>query len=197
MCSGINQSENSSDQSEYYLFRGDQYWRLTDVAIAEGYPRSISSGWGGALPSNLDAAFTWNRKGATYLFQNGQYWKYFNQDPAPGYPKSIDEGFPGIPNDIDTVFVWGGNDKIYFTKVEKYWKFDPERKPHVRKGRYPRPIKSWGLPSNLDAALQWINGRTYFFKSGHYWRFEDRSFTLSKASPSYPRSTGPWWFGCS
>ena len=180
--------------NETYVFKDDKYWKLTAEAIAPGYPRKISVDW--SLPSSLDAAFTWHRKGATYFFKGNKYWKYYNTKQAPGYPKLLHEGFPGIPNNVDSVFVWGGNDKIYFTKGDKFWKFDPDRKPHVRKN-YPKPLSLWGaLPSDIDGALQWVNGRTYFFKSGQYWRYDDRTFSISQSLPRFPRNTAQWWFGC-
>ena len=178
-----------------YVFKDDRYWRLTAEAIAPGYPRQVAADWGGLLPPHIDAAFTWQRKQATYIFKGGQYWKYHNMLPAQGYPKDIHEGFPGIPDDIDTAFVWSGNDKIIFMKGAKYWLFDPDRVPHVSKA-YPRPVSSWGIPDNIDGAFQWTNRRTYFFKGDDYWRFDDRRFAISKASPSYPRITATWWFGC-
>ena len=39
-----------------YVFRGNNYWRLTSEAVAEGYPRSVASDWN--LPSTIQAAFT-------------------------------------------------------------------------------------------------------------------------------------------
>jgi len=179
-----------------YVFKGDQYWRLTSEAIAPGYPQQVTSGWGGRLPANIDAALTWEKKGITYIFKGDKYWKYRNMDPLKGYPKFISSGFPGIPDDIDSAFVWSGNDKIYFTKGSKYWKFDPVRVPHVNKRQYPKPISKWGLPGDIDGAFQWNNRRTYFFKSGQYWRFDDRTVRVAKAVPEYPRDTGEWWFGC-
>ena len=97
-----------------YVFRGDNYWRLTSEAVADGFPRAISSDW--SLPPTIQAAFTWRDTGATYLFSGSQYWKFQNMNPAPGYPKDISVGFPGIPSDVDTAFVWSGNNKIYFFK---------------------------------------------------------------------------------
>merc|ERR1711978_362145 len=43
---------------------------------------------------------------------------------------------------------------------------------------------------------QWNNGRTYFFKKGQYWRFNDREFTIDRANPPFPRDASHWWFGC-
>ena len=90
--------------------------------------------------------------------------KFENMRPQRGYPKDVSDGFPGISTGIDAAFVWGGNGKIYFFNVTKYWKFDPERKPHVRSDRYSKSNSLWDIPNNMEAALQWDNGRNYFFK---------------------------------
>jgi len=197
LCSdpGVDAIMRSADGSSY-VFKREQYWKLTKDSVAEGYPRRIADDWPG-LPSELDAAFTWENTGATYFFRGNNYWKFQNRSPAPGYPKTIQEGFPGIPSGVDSAFVWGGNGKIYFTKNDKYWKFDPERNPHVQESHYPKPISEWGLPRNINGAFQWENGLTYFFKGKDYWRFNDRTFNIDTASPSFPRPSGPWWFGCS
>ena len=93
--------------------------------------------------------------------------------------------------------VWAVNKKIYFFKGSQYWKFDPEKSPPVD-ASYPRPISNWeGIPTNLDAAMQYSNEKTYFFKDGKYYRFDDEIFSLDQdANPSFPRETGFWWFGC-
>merc|ERR1719394_2162783 len=116
------------------------------------------------MPSNIDAAFTWHKSKATYFLKGNKYWKFENRRPKAGYPKDIKDGFPGIPTGVDAAFVWGGNGKIYFFKGSQYWRFDPEQSPPVRKG-YPRPISNWeGIPNNIDDAIQYSNGHTYFFK---------------------------------
>ena len=104
--------------------------------MAPGYPRKIAQDWPG-LPSNIDAAFTWQKSKSTYFLKGNKYWKFENRRPQPGYPKDMKDGFPGIPAGLDAAFVWGGNGKIYFFKGSQYWKFDPERKPHVRTDHYP------------------------------------------------------------
>ena len=93
---------------------GPLYWKLTDTAIAPGYPKKISKDWDG-LPSNIDAAFTFSN-GATYVFKATKYWKIVKNKVENGYPKLINKGFPGIPDYIDAAFVWSGNGKIYFFK---------------------------------------------------------------------------------
>jgi matrix metalloproteinase-14 (membrane-inserted) len=42
-----------------------------------------------------------------------------------------------------------------------------------------RPISNWeGIPNDIDDALRYSNGYTYFFKDGNYYRFDDRSFRV-------------------
>lgn len=196
LCKGNLDTIVTTKDDNTYAFYGDQYWKLTDTAIAPGYPRSISDNWDG-LPSNLDAAFTWTN-GKTYFFKGDKYWRYSDVGRLDkGYPKDFSKGFDGIPDNVDSAMVWAVNNKIYFFKGSQYWKFDPDKKPPVSSS-YPRPVSNWeGIPNRLDAALQYKNGKTYFFKDGKYYRFDDDKFHLDEdANPSFPRESGFWWFGC-
>nr|CAD7458499.1 unnamed protein product [Timema tahoe] len=184
----------NSAEGVTYVFKGDNYWKLTADGVAANYPRLITRSWKG-LPGNMDAAFTY-RNGKTYFFKGDQYWRYIGKKMDGEYPKSISEGFTGIPDNLDAAMVWGGNGKIYFYKGSKFWRFDPSQRPPV-KSTYPKPISNWeGIPDNVDAALQYTNGYTYFFKGNAYYRFNDRTFAVDTADPAFPRSAGHWWFGC-
>jgi len=48
----------------------------------------------------------------------------------------------------------------------------------------------------VEATIQYVDGRTYFFKQGQYYKFDDNSISVEQAEPSYPRDSGVWWFGC-
>ncbi|XP_035785461.1 stromelysin-3-like isoform X1 [Anopheles albimanus] len=184
---------NTADGSTY-AFKGNNYYKLTENAVAEGYPKKISEGWPG-LPGNIDAAFTY-KNGKTYFFQGTKYWRYQGRQVDGDYPKEISDGFTGIPDHLDAAMVWGGNGKIYFYKGSKFWRFDPLKRPPV-KSTYPKPISNWeGVPNNIDAALQYTNGYTYFFKDDKYYRFNDRTFTVDQSDPPFPRPTAHWWYGC-
>lgn len=178
-----------------YVFKDRKYWKLTETAVAEGYPRNIAQDWDG-LPGHLDAAFTWTN-GKMYFFKGDRYWRFSaNKKMDKGFPKQLTDGFEGIPNNVDAAFVWGKNDKIYFFKGSQYYKFDPKKNPPVEES-YPRPISNWdGIPNNLDAALQYSNGATYFFRDGQYYRFNEETNAVDTQGQSYPRNTGQWWFGC-
>ena len=185
-----------TEDGSYYVFKGDEYYLLTKDSIAPGYPKKIRDGWQG-LPDDIDAAVTWPGNGKTYFFKGSRYWRFDNQIPSSGYPKSIDKNFPGIPDNLDAAFVWGGNGKIYFFKGRRYWRFDPDDSNRPVSRFYPKDIKLWDLPSNIDGAVQWSNQYTYFFHDGNYYRFNDMRFSIDKGDPNFPRPAGPWWFGCS
>ncbi|CAG0883963.1 unnamed protein product [Darwinula stevensoni] len=79
----------------------------------------------------------------------------------------------------------------------KYWKYNPAGRPPVS-DRYPKPLSYWsGIPADgVDSVVQYVNGYTYFFKDGKYWRFNDGKFEVDAADPPYPRDVAAWWFGC-
>lgn len=78
----------------------------------------------------------------------------------------------------------------------KFWRFDPSQRPPV-KSTYPKLLSNWqGLPDNIDAAFQYTNGYTYFYKDNAYYRFNDRLFAVDPVNPAFPRSTAFWWYGC-
>lgn len=131
------------------------------------------------IADSIDAAFTY-KNGKTYFFKGAQYWRYSDRTMDAGYPKDISDGFTGIPDNVDAAMVWGGNGKIYFYKGSKFWRFDTLKRPPV-KVSYPKPLSNWeGVPDNIDAALQYTNGYTYFFKDNKYYRFNDRTFSVSE-----------------
>jgi hypothetical protein len=97
------------------------------------------------------------------------------------YPKEISDGFTGIPDHLDAATVWTGNGKIYFYKGTKFWRFDPASKPPVR-SNYPKLIKNWqGIPDHINAAVTY-KGYTYFFQDNAYYRFNDRTFSVSSVN---------------
>ena len=113
-----------------------------------------------------------------YFFKGNRYWRFSpNKRLDDGFPKNINDGFEGIPANVDAAFVWGRNDKIYFFKGSNYYKFDPKKNPPVDES-YPRPMSNWdGIPNNIDAALQYSNGNTYFFKNNQYYRSACHEYT--------------------
>ena len=84
------------------------------------------------------------------------------------------------------------SDFLDFSSGDKYWRFDDAV------GRveldYPRDISMWrGIPSDVDAAFQYIDGKTYFFKGKHFWQFDDNSMMVVNLTP---KRIGIHWMQC-
>lgn len=59
---------------------------------------------------------------------------------------------------------------------------------------YPRDISMWrGVPSDIDAAFQYMDGKTYFFKGKYFWQFDDNSMMVVDPSP---KRIGTHWMQC-
>ena len=80
------------------------------------------------------------------------------------YGAIYDFGFPYAIKKIDAALIFGPYRNTYFFVGDEYWRYN-ERYRSMDPG-YPKKISSvWrGVPSNLDAAITWKNGLTYFFK---------------------------------
>ena len=111
---------------------------------------------------------------------------------------------PRSPATRDAAFVHGAGDapNIYFLRGADYWRFDPALREPVG-AYYPLPSGArWGLPparggsggaAGWEGAFRWQNGKTYFFRDGQYYRYNDAEGEVDKG---FPRSTAVWWFGC-
>ncbi|XP_037089082.1 matrix metalloproteinase-16-like [Pollicipes pollicipes] len=179
-----------------YVFKGENYWRLTDKGVEKDYPRKIAEAWDGA-PNNVDAVLTLSGTARIYFFKGSEYWRMTGFKMDAGYPKKISAGFRGIEDNVAAVFQWIPNGKVYFFKGNRYWRYDPKSEPEVASD-YPRPINTWdGIPNNIDSVMTYKNKRTYFFKGNEYYRFDDIDFMVDDSSIPYPRSVAAYWFGCS
>jgi TolB-like protein len=143
-----------------------------------------------AKSSTLSGAVNWGN-GKVYFFRGNQYIRY---DIAagrsdPGYPKPINSGtWPGMiwVDGIDAVVNWG-NGKAYFFRGNQYMRYD------IASDRadpgYPQPINNQTWPgimwtNGIDAAVNWGNGKAYFFKGNQYIRYDIQA---DRADPGYPK----------
>ena len=59
---------------------------------------------------------------------------------------------------------------------------------------YPRDLSVWrGVPYNVDAAFQFIDGKTYFFKGKDFWAFDDIRMAVEADAP---KPIGEHWMHC-
>ena len=63
LCSGSIGAIVGTEDEQYYVFKGSQYWRILDEGVTD--PRKISDDWEG-LPNDIDAAVTWTTNGISY-----------------------------------------------------------------------------------------------------------------------------------
>jgi hypothetical protein len=137
-----------------------------------------------------------------YFFNGPDYLRYDRVDDRAddGFPLPIKgnwTGFEeaGFDTDLDAAVNWG-NGKVYFFKGPNYLRYDVAG-DMVDPG-YPLPINSgaWGnwpasFNSDIDAAINWGNGKVYFFKGPHYLRYD---VATDRVDPGYPRAIvdGAW-----
>ena len=104
------------------------------------------------------------------------YWRYDDSKRRmdAGYPHDISR-WRGLPSNLDAATSWSDGTR-----------FDHYRLASNKQSRIDGPaIQSRSLVLSI--------GRTYFFKNGHYWRFND---TVVRTERDYPQQASPHWLGC-
>lgn len=187
-----------------YFFSGTQYLRFDhplDGVIPFVYPRDISPTWG-ALPAPIDAALNWGN-GKVYFFSGANYWRYDARLDGvdAGYPRPIspawtDTASAHFGSGIDAAVNWGTG-KAYLFKGAEYIRHDIAGDT-IDPG-YPKPIAgNWGgvtgtiFERDIDAAVNWGNGKVYWFKGDQYGRFDVATKSLDSG---YPRPIAGNWPG--
>ena len=164
-----------------YLFQAARYLRYnitTDRVDVD--PRAIAGAWRvpDRFQSNLDAAVNWG-EGHAYLFRGADYVRYnIATDRVDVGPIAISANWPRLParfqSNLNAAVNWG-NGYAYFFKEDSYLGYHivndvVDVGPELIARGWPT------LPSffhtNLDAVVNWGNGRVYFFKGADYVRMD-------------------------
>ncbi|MDM5223545.1 hemopexin repeat-containing protein [Peribacillus sp. NJ11] len=150
--------------------------------------------------SPIKAAIPWpNGKGYLFDGANNQYLRYdFHSGTQDQAPQPIAPMWPGLrPNVPDAAVYWGFG-KVYFFYGDEYVRFDIGNNA-VDPG-YSPPLKiagNWpGWPGHwtdfIDAAVNWGNGKIYFFRKSEYLRYD---ISQDRVDPGYPIPINPNWPG--
>lgn len=109
-----------------------------------------------------------------------------------GYPKSIAgnwQGFPesGFNEGIDAAVEWPG-DKVYFFKGNQYLRYDitanrAETGYPLEIGAFWNGLAPHGFDAGIEAAVNWGNGKVYFFKGGQYLRYDVEGDHIDEGYP--------------
>ncbi|KMY92553.1 matrix metalloproteinase-2 isoform X1 [Drosophila simulans] len=169
-------------RGELFIFRGPYLWRIGTSGLYPGYPTETRRHWS-ALPENLtkvDAVYE-NKQRQIVFFIGREYYVFNSVTLAPGFPKPLASlGLPPTLTHIDASFVWGHNNRTYMTSGTLYWRID-DYTGQVELD-YPRDMSIWsGVGYNIDAAFQYSDGKTYFFKNLGYWEFNDDRMKVAHA----------------
>ncbi|XP_041450194.1 LOW QUALITY PROTEIN: matrix metalloproteinase-2 [Drosophila obscura] len=169
-------------RGELFIFRGQFLWRIGARGMYPGYPTETRRHWA-ALPENftrVDAVYE-NKQRQIVFFIGRQYYVFNSVNLANGYPKPLASlGLPPTLSHIDATFVWGHNNRTYLTSGTLYWRID-DFTGQVELD-YPRDMSIWsGVGYNIDAAFQYSDGKTYFFKNLGYWEFNDDRMKVAHA----------------
>ncbi|MBB3693169.1 hemopexin repeat-containing protein [Sphingomonas sp. BK580] len=193
-----------------YFFSSGTYLRYdrADDRTSDGYPKPIAGNWPGlaeaGMSDRVDAAVNWEN-GKLYLFRGGSYVRYdvATDRVDDGFPLPIAQGWPtlagvGFADGLDAAVNWG-NGKAFFFKGGSYVRYDVAS-DRVDAG-YPLSIAAtWngfaaaGFGASLDGAINWGNGRAYFFKGDRYLAFD---IAADRVMDGYPLPIAQQWPGLS
>lgn len=194
--------------SKVFFFSGASYYRYDrgDDRVDDGYPLLVSGQWAGlaaaGLGDRIDAAVNWEN-GKLYLFRGGAYVRYdlASDRVDDGYPTQIATEWPalahvGFGSDLDAAINWG-NGKAYFFKGRQYVRYDIATDT-VDEG-FPIDIAvGWpgfanaGFVDALSGAVNWGDGKAFFFRGGQYLRFD---IANNSVDDGYPLDIAAHWPG--
>lgn len=143
-----------------------------------------------------------------FFFRGGTYVRY-EIDPNTGaeavdhgnYPRDVADGWPAMPaaftHGIDAVVAWPDG-FVYFFKGPQYVRWDAtDSTGAIDASFYPHAIADqWpALPpafaAGVDAAVNWGDGRAFFFKGPSYVRYDIATDTVD--TTIYPRAISDGW----
>jgi hypothetical protein len=194
--------------TKVYMFFNQQYLRYDrgNDRADEGYPLSIGDHWPGfsaaGFDTGVDAGIDWGN-GKAYFFKGSQYLRYdIAQDKVEdGYPLPIGGQWPGFTeagfdSGIDTCINWGDGN-AYFFKGDKYLRYNIAQ-DKVDAGYPLNTAEFWpgfgpaGFGSNIDAMIDWGDGKVYVFKGPNYLRFDKAD---NRVDDGYPLTIAGRWPG--
>jgi hypothetical protein len=193
-----------------YVFSYDKYLRYDIPAdrTDPGYPLPIAGNWPGLAEAGfaprIGAGLNWGN-GKVYLFRYDKYVRYdIVTDRADlCYPRPIAGNWPGVHEagftsgyGIYAAVKWGQNREYLFQR-NKYLPFDVGV-DKVDDG-YPLPIAGYwpgmaeaGFGANIDAAINWGNGKAYLFRGDKYVRYD---IFADRVDSGYPLPIAGHWPG--
>ncbi|BDT87373.1 hemopexin repeat-containing protein [Nocardia cyriacigeorgica] len=182
-----------------YFLRSSEYVRYDrgNDAVDHGYPLATAPNWPGltdvGFDTGIDTALNLGA-GNLYFFKGAEYVRYrvANEEGVDFGPELISLHWPGLADrgfadNLDAAILYG-NGYAYFFKGSHYVRYKVGQNEGADAG--PIPIGAeWhgmdeaGFGGDLDAAITWGNGSTYFFKGDSYVRYDHADNAVASGYP--------------
>ncbi|XP_033833677.2 collagenase 3 [Periophthalmus magnuspinnatus] len=115
------------------FFKGDQYWKLTQLQLEEGFPKNISDLGFPSRVRSVDAALHFLFDRYTVFFTGYECWRYDElMNTMEHTPSLIEQEYPGIPAPVDAAVYSDGF--VQFFKGHLFYTYDPHSKQVLSTG---------------------------------------------------------------
>ncbi|OCT96142.1 hypothetical protein XELAEV_18013825mg [Xenopus laevis] len=152
------------------LFFKNRYLLRKIAGKSEAEQFEINSFWP-SLPTDLDAAYEYQKKDRVLLFKGTKYWVLRGYTIEEGFPKNIYElGFPLTVTKIDAAVHSEETRRTYFFVNDRYWSYNEEKAQMDKES--PQRIRNGFLDvgNKVEAAFQ-SNGMLYLFSGNQQYEF--------------------------
>jgi len=177
--------------SSLYAFKGKHFWKFDKEGRFNGYPQLIRDYWR-ELTGDIDAVAHSKNTQRTYFFKRDKIYRYHNFNLERGFPMPLSS--LRLPKNVDAAFQWNLDGLFYVFKKKNYFRFDEYQQYDGRKRYSHRRIgRHWfGVPNNLDGAIQWAD-ETHLFKDNLIYKFDNKNLEVAR---NYPKNLMKYFIRC-
>ncbi|GFR85837.1 matrix metalloproteinase 1 [Elysia marginata] len=175
-----------------YIFVRKQVYVIDNDGAQPGYPVHVGHVFPGA-PINPALAFYVPETDKFYFFKKNRFWRFSfeNRTLDDGYPMESKSLFWRKPKAVLAYRDSRGRTTVYFFGGKYTWRWN--YMSEKMNGRYHLTTNFWrGLPTKLDAAVEWMDGYYYFFQHNKYFKVSKMTKTVMRG---YPLFKSPAWLG--
>lgn len=138
--------------------------------------------------------------GKIYFFSGSNYFRYdiAKETMDDGFPLPISGNWPGLADaQIQGAAAWP-NGKAYLFSRDRCFQYDIAKdqadpgSPFPTTTIWPGILEGPNRDREVSAAVNWPNGKSYFFQNDRYYRFDTAT---QRIDPDYPQLTKDAWPG--
>uniref|UniRef100_A0A8C5Q962 Peptidase metallopeptidase domain-containing protein n=1 Tax=Leptobrachium leishanense TaxID=445787 RepID=A0A8C5Q962_9ANUR len=171
-CRNVKFDAATTFRGETFFFEGEYFWR--HIPQNTKVQRVLIRAFWPSLPSNIQAAYEYQRKDQVLLFRGKTYWILSGAKVSKDSPKSIYKlGFSKSVKMIDAAVHIVATKKTYFFVGSQYWSYDELEQrmdtdsPKQTSEDFP------GIRKKVHAAFE-SNGLLYLFSGNRQYAFSPK-----------------------